>query len=580
MNVCPQCHTPNRPEARFCRQCRSALPTVAALPCTYCGASLRPGARYCKQCGRPVAAAPVTGARLSCPHCGVPVRATARFCPRCCTPLALPPGSAAGPHCPICGTPTRPGARFCRTCSHPQVAPIPSPGHPLWPPPGRCGTGDLLPLTRLAGRYAIMEKIAQGGMGAIYKAQDTRLQGKIVAVKEMSESAIKPPDRERILESFQREAELLAQLKHPNLVRVTDYFLEGERRYMVMEFIAGQTLEKMLEGRSEPFPEEQVLIWAGQLCDVLSFLHSQEPKIIYRDVKPANVMVVEGADIVKLIDFGIARFFKPGKRKDTIELGTDGYAPPEQYGKSQTDERADVYALGAMLHRLLTLRDPLTCLFDFPPVCSLNPQVNRGVEAAIARAVENNKDKRHQSIEEMGVALLGKEMPARGTPTRPVAIPPAGSGVPILVDFGKVWIGTDVPAQSLDVAVPAGETATLSADVPWLRVHPASISADSSRVTVAVDTHRLKPGRLSLTGTWLKKWAGWHTRFLVPVAQEQRADVAIQVKGGQRQCISARVTAAPQPWQFYAGWLGTVLAMLVEAGAVLALLGAIAIGLF
>jgi len=462
--------------------------------------------------------------------------------------------------------------------------------------PGRFGTGDLLPLTILAGRYVILEKIAQGGMGAVYKAQDRRLQGKIVAVKEMSESAIAPAERKRVLASFQREAELLARLEHPNLARVTDRFQEGERHYMVMEFIEGRTLQDLLEGRTEPFPEEQVLAWAEQLCDVLSFLHSQKPKIIYRDVKPANVMVVDDSDEIKLIDFGIARFFKPGKRKDTIEFGTDGYAPPEQYGKSQTDERADVYALGAMLHQLLTLRDPATDPFRFPRVRSLNPKVSRRVEAAIAKAVKPNKDKRHQSIEEMRVALLGdeatkrrrapakkkKKKPAR--PTRPSAVPPSVPGqlvlTPASLDFGPVLVGGDAPDRSAVVTFPAGEQATLSTDVPWLQVRPQKISKVGGQATVTLDTGRLRPGRRQLSGGGLKRWIGWHARHLVPAEQEISAHVEIELNSGKRQRVPISVTVVPQSRQVRLGWIKAIGLMVLEVAVGAFVLGMLAVIVF
>jgi len=591
MNVCPQCGTINRPGAHFCRQCRSVLLSTATLVCPYCGAALRPDARFCKRCGKPVSTA---GAGPTCPHCGGSVRPQALFCPYCGAPLV---STAARRICPHCSASVRAGARFCPQCRTPLTA-LPTPvivSPPPLPPsqqPGRFGTGDLLPTTTIANRYVILEKIAQGGMGAVYKAQDKRLQGKIVAVKEMSESAIPPADREKILKSFQREAELLARLEHPNLARVTDYFQEGERHYMVMEFIEGQTLKEMLEGRTEPFPEEQVLIWAEQLCDVLSYLHSQTPKIIYRDVKPANVMVLDGSDEIKLIDFGIARFYKPGKRKDTIEFGTDGYAPPEQYGKAQTDERADIHALGAMLHQLLTLRDPATVLFQFPPVRSLNPKVSRRVGAAIAKAVEPNKDKRHQSIEEMRAALLGdkaakrrrapmKKKPAR--PTTPSAVPPSVPGqlvlAPASVDFGRVSVGGDVSDRPLVVTFPAGERATLDTDAPWLHVHPRSVSKRGSRVTVTLDTTRLEPGRLQLGGNWLKRWAGWHTCRLVPAEQKVRAHVKIELKSGPKQRVPVSVTVVPQPWQVQIGWVMTVGAMLLEAAVIGGVLWALVVAM-
>jgi serine/threonine protein kinase len=437
-----------------------------------------------------------------------------------------------------------------------------------------------------------VEKIAQGGMGAIYKAQDQRLQGKIVAVKEMAESAIATTERQRVLESFRREAELLARLEHPNLVRVTDCFQEEQRHYMVMEFIEGKTLKSILAGCTDPFPEERVLAWASQLCDVLSYLHSQEPKIIYRDVKPANVMVLDGTDTAKLIDFGIARFFKPGKRKDTIEFGTYGYAPPEQYGQSQTDERADVYALGALLHQLLTLRNPTVGLFRFPPVCRLNPRVSRRVEAAIAKAVEANKDKRHQSMEELWEALLGerptgRQPTAQTNPTVKKPAPAAQSATPspapgplttapLAMDFAQVMISGEAPDRSLVVNLPVDEQAVLDTDTPWLQVHPRSINKSGSQVIVTLDTARLQPGRLQLQGGWLKRWVGWPARFLVPAQQEVQAHVEIESKSGHRQRVPVSVTVVPRTWQVQVGWIVAIGAILLEVAVVVGALGILA----
>ena len=459
--------------------------------------------------------------------------------------------------------------------------------------PGRFGTGDLLPLLTLADRYVIMEKIAQGGMGAIYKAQDQRLQNKIVAVKEMSEAAIAPAERARVLEAFQREAKLLAKLQHPHLVRVSDLFQEAERYYMVMEFIEGRTLEKMLAGRTEPFPEDQVLVWAEQLCDVLTFLHSQKPKIIYRDMKPANVMVLDDSDDVKLIDFGIARFYKPGKKGDTLPFGTDGYAPPEQYGKFQTDERADVYALGVMLHQLLTLHDPVTVPFQFPRVRSLNPKVSRRVDAAIAQALQSRRDKRHQSIAELQDALVGKgtakspRQPAKkGQKTKPAkaptATPPPVPPVTLLpvMDFGTVALGGDAPGQSFKLTLPPGEKATLSTDAPWLHVYPPTVKKRKETLTITLDTLNLKPGRLQLRGgNWLRRWAGWHTRRLIVAEQVTYANVLIELGGGQKQRAPVSVHVVPKPWQVRLGWAITIGAMLLEAAAVVGPLGALFIAL-
>ncbi|MEA3340376.1 MAG: serine/threonine-protein kinase, partial [Chloroflexota bacterium] len=369
------------------------------------------------------------------------------------------------------------------------------------------------------------------------------------------------------------------------LARVSDCFQEENRHYIVMEFIEGQTLQKMLKGRSDPFPEEQVLDWAGQLCDVFAYLHNQKPKIIYRDIKPANVMVLDGSDQVKLIDFGIARFYKLGKKRDTIEFGTDGYAPPEQYGKAQTDERADIYALGAMLHQLLTLREPITRPFHFPPVRSLNPKVSRQVEAAIAEAVQAEKSKRHQSMGEMRSDLLGDGAALRRKsrskkPAQPAARPPSAPGKlkpsPDWVNFGKILAGSSAPAQSLAFTLPAGEQATLSADLPWLKIHPKKIDKQGKRVTITLDTKNLKPGRLQLRGGIIKRWASLHTRLLVPAERTLGAHVEIALKSGYKQRVPVSVTIAPQVQRVRFRWIVTAGIMLMEAAIMIIALGIIA----
>jgi serine/threonine protein kinase len=271
--------------------------------------------------------------------------------------------------------------------------------------PRRFGTGDLPPNVTLVNRYTILRRIARGGTGAVYQAQDLEHRGKVVTIKEKSSAAIPPKEWRLAMSSFQQIARALVQMKHPNLAQVTDHFQAWSHYYIVTEFIQGQTLTQMLEGRHEPFPEKQVLAWASQLCDVLAYLHSREPKIIYRGLKPSNVMVAGDTDTVKLVSFSIARFYKPGLDKDTLVLGTVGYAAPEQYGTAQTDERTDIYALGVTLHQLLTLRDPAISKFIFPPVQQLNPRVSRRVAQAIAKAIQRDPKERFQTALEMKQAL-------------------------------------------------------------------------------------------------------------------------------------------------------------------------------
>jgi serine/threonine protein kinase len=459
-------------------------------------------------------------------------------------------------------------------------------------------TGELLPTQVVAERYVILAKIAQGGMGAIYRAQDKRLPDKVVALKEMTEVAIDPGERQGVLESFNREAELLARLNHPALVKVTDRFQEGERHYMVMEFIDGETLESLLKKQPVCFPEERVLLWAEQLCNLLSYLHMQNPPIIYRDIKPANIMVVAGTDTVKLIDFGIARLYKPGQRKDTIQFGTEGYAPPEQFGKAQTDARADVFALGVTLHELLTGHDPSTQLFSFPPVRQLSPTVSKRVEAAIAKCVEINKDNRPQSMADMWEVLSGDRptwfhLPTGQQPSGAQAssrIPPGSSqGSPASsavgpnhsgasgaqgtwpqasLQFGRVIAGQQRHV-SRTIELPQGEEAELSADANWLRVHPKAVDQSGGKVTVILDINRLKTSRHQVSGGRFQSWLNWHTSRLVPAEQAYQSTITAERQSGQEERILVSVTVSPPGWRVLMGWMLTTGAMFTEFGVVL-----------
>lgn len=286
--------------------------------------------------------------------------------------------------------------------------------------------------TLLSGRYEIQEIVGRGGMGTVYRARDRHLDI-VVAVKEMNDRHATSEEREAAIRQFEREARILAQLSHPNLPRVTDYFVDGRRCYLIMEFIVGETLDARLRNatrldvpevmgprghsspgerahlpasaRSAPLPLLEVLDWAVQLADVLAYLHAQTPPIIFRDVKPANIMLTEDGTL-KLIDFGIARRFQEGATKDTLLYGSPGYSPPEQYGRAQTDPRSDLYAFGATLHHLVTGRDPSPTPFKFPPITSFDPTLPPSLENLIARCVEIDKERRFQSAEEARDILI------------------------------------------------------------------------------------------------------------------------------------------------------------------------------
>ncbi len=258
--------------------------------------------------------------------------------------------------------------------------------------------------TLLHKRYMLMGTVGQGGMGAVYKARDLKRQT-ICAVKEMSLSMVAADERPQAVQNFKDEAKMLWGLNHPNLPSFTGFFTEGQRYFMVMEYVDGSTLEDLLERNNGPFPERRVLGWARQLCDVLEYLHNQNPPIIFRDMKPGNIMLMRTGR-VKLIDFGIARFFRPTSSQDTQLLGTPGFAPPEQYGKAQTDERADIYSLAMTIFQLLTSTLSETG-FGLKDVRSTNARISPGVARALEKATALEPDDRYQNVAAFRRALLG-----------------------------------------------------------------------------------------------------------------------------------------------------------------------------
>ena len=233
---------------------------------------------------------------------------------------------------------------------------------------------ELLLHTLLRNRYFILSEVGAGGFGWVYKARDIQSGDRLVAIKEVRLLGLHPKAMLEATTAFQREASVLSQLDHPNLPRLYEHFQNPGHWYLVMDFIAGETLEqyqsKAPNGR---LLLSEVLDIGLQLCIVLDYLHSQQPPIVFRDLKPANIMRTPTGQLY-LIDFGIARYFKPGQAKDTVALGSLGYAAPEQYGKAQTTPRADIYSLGAVLHQLLTTRDPSEAPFRFLPLRPKSPQ--------------------------------------------------------------------------------------------------------------------------------------------------------------------------------------------------------------
>jgi serine/threonine-protein kinase len=259
--------------------------------------------------------------------------------------------------------------------------------------------------TLLNERYRILRALGSGGMGTVYMAEHLRLDT-VVAVKEILGRSGDERRDLYDLAACEREARFLVRLNHPHLPKVTDAFIENDRFYLVMEYIEGTTLEAVVrDAGRRPLEVARVIDWGLQIADVLSYLHAQDPPIIFRDMKPANIMLQPDGDI-RLIDFGIARRFQPGANKDTALLGSVGYSPPEQFGKHQTDARSDIYAFAATLHDLLTGRDPAPQPFKFPAARSLNPEVPESLSRLLASCLALEPDQRPASVEEVARGLL------------------------------------------------------------------------------------------------------------------------------------------------------------------------------
>lgn len=251
-------------------------------------------------------------------------------------------------------------------------------------------------------KYEILTLIGQGGMSRVYLARDRRLN-KQWAVKEV-QKRVRGKNNEVVIQSAIAEANLIKQLDHPAIVRIVDILDMPDVIYIIEDYIEGEPLSTILEENGAQ-PQELVIEWAMQICEALEYLHTRKPAIIYRDMKPANVMLKPDGNI-KIIDFGIAREYKEQSLADTVNLGTKGYAAPEQFGgKGQTDARTDIYCLGITLYHLVTGHSPCDPPYEIYPIRHWNPQLDPGLEAVIERCVQQNPNDRYQSCAELLYAL-------------------------------------------------------------------------------------------------------------------------------------------------------------------------------
>lgn len=251
------------------------------------------------------------------------------------------------------------------------------------------------------GKYKILTKVGQGGMSVVYLAINEKAN-KQWAIKEVRKDGIK--DFEVVKQGLVAETEILKKLNHPNLPSIIDVIDQEDSFIIIMDYIEGNSLNKALEEFGAQ-PQENVIDWAKQLCDVLGYLHTRKSPIIYRDMKPANVMLKPDGNVT-LIDFGTAREFKEKNLADTTCLGTVGYAAPEQFGgMGQTDARTDIYCLGATLYHLVTGMNPCEPPYEIKPIREINPSLSGGLERIIIKCTQRDPNDRYQSAAELMYAL-------------------------------------------------------------------------------------------------------------------------------------------------------------------------------
>jgi len=281
----------------------------------------------------------------------------------------------------------------------------------------------------LRERYQLTNVVGQGGMGNVYRAEDLRLPGRLCAIKEVQPDPTATPDMQaQSQQQFLKEASVLARLDHPGLPKVSDFFSENGRDYLVMDYVPGQDLREILTANDGPLDEAQVLPWAGQIMDTLAYLHRRDPPVLHRDIKPANIKLTPD-NRIKLVDFGLVKIMAPDDARTITVVqgrGTALYTPLEQYGgdSGHTDKRTDIYALGATLYHLLTNEPPPDAKSRFLSPSALqsprkvNNSISQPLSDAILWALEMHPDERPFTIDAFRQVLEGHmPRPTNGVPS-------------------------------------------------------------------------------------------------------------------------------------------------------------------
>lgn len=334
-------------------------------------------------------------------------------------------------YCPGCGAACAPGVLACGACGMSLKVTRKLDEKILPPPPALRLATHLQSLQLFQNRYRIVRQVGVGGFGAVYEAMDT-WQTRKVAIKEIGLGGLSAQQVIEATGAFNREVQMLSSLRHPGIPRMYEQLTDAEHWYLVMEFIAGQTLEDVLAQASHRrLPLERVLSIGLQICVILEYLHRQQPAVIFRDIKPANIMLTPQGNLY-LIDFGVARRYQRSKARDTVAFGSPGYASPEQYGRAQTTPLSDIYSLGALLYCLVSGDDPSEHPFKFPPLRLYGVEGIRELDALIQRMVASDPLQRLQTpgAELRRIQQLYYQSARRSAP---IWIPPRGQTPPSLV---------------------------------------------------------------------------------------------------------------------------------------------------
>jgi serine/threonine protein kinase len=328
----------------------------------------------------------------------------------------------------------------------------------------------LLPGHILRERYEIRQVVGRGGMGCVYQAEDMRLDGRLCAIKEVQPDPVADEETQRQAhQQFHREASILARLDHPCLPKVSDFFSEAGRDFLVMDFVPGHDLKEIMDASRREglqLPEERVLEWADQLCAALAYLHRQDPPVLHRDIKPGNIKLTPGG-LLKLVDFGLVKLLAPDDTRTITVLqgrGTALYTPLEQYGgeTGHTDARSDIYSLGATLYHLLTNEPPVEAKQRFlnpnslKPIRVIRPEISQRTAKAVEWAMALHPDDRPATVAIFQNALLGKTpVPAHRASERRASWSEVFEGNRVLAFVAALMLLVALVATVLSPLIPA-----------------------------------------------------------------------------------------------------------------------------